>query len=71
MSSLLIKDFPEELHKKLKQQAKNHRRSMMQEAITILEQNLLCAPSGIADPVPGNKPLTQDILTHAIQEGRK
>jgi plasmid stability protein len=38
---LLIKNMPEELHKKLKEQAKKHRRSMTQEAITILEQELL------------------------------
>ena len=70
MSSLLIKNLPEKLHKKLKEQAKRHRRSMMQEAITILEQILLREPSLTADPVTGNEPLTQDILSKAIREGR-
>jgi plasmid stability protein len=47
MSSLLIKNIPEELHRKLKYQAEKHRRSMMQEAITILEQNLLVTSTDI------------------------
>jgi len=70
MSSLFIKNLPEELHKKLKEQAQKHRRSMMQEAITILEQNLLIATTKIPDPLQGEKLMTQDILTNAIQEGR-
>ncbi len=70
MSSLLIKNLPEELHKKLKEQAQKHRRSMMQEAITILEQNLLIVTTKIPDPLQGKKLMTQDILTNAIQEGR-
>jgi plasmid stability protein len=71
MSSLLIKNMPEELHKKLKEQAKKHRRSMTQEAITILEQELLTLSPEIPPPVQGTRNLPQDMLTGAIKDGRE
>ena len=40
MTGLIIRDVPEELHKKLKQQATRHHRSMNKEAIALLEQAL-------------------------------
>jgi plasmid stability protein len=70
MASLLIKNIPETLHKKLKEEAKIHRRSMIQEVITILEQSLLATHQKTHDPIQGKKPITQEILTKAIREGR-
>lgn len=40
MPSLLIKDFPPELHRKLKDEAARHHRSMTRQALALLEQAL-------------------------------
>ena len=40
MPGLLIKDVPVELHKKLKESAARHRRSMTQQALALLEDGL-------------------------------
>ena len=70
MASLLLKNIPNSLHEKLKEEAKKHRRSMMQEAIVLLEQSLSLYPRVFPDPVKSKKLITQDIITAAIQEGR-
>jgi len=41
MPTLVIKSFPEELHLRLKETAANHRRSVTQETIFLLEQALI------------------------------
>lgn len=46
MATLVIKNVPDELHDKLKQQAREHRRSLAKETLTLLEQ----AVSGHAPP---------------------
>ena len=71
MTSLLLKNIPESLHKKLKEEAKRHRRSMIQETITILEENLNLASYDFPKPVKGHKLIDQKILTKAIKEGRE
>ena len=70
MSALLIKNVPEGLHEKLKEAARKHRRSMTQEAIHILETTLEPKLSNLPEPVQGKAPLTQDLLTKGIKEGR-
>ena len=50
MPSLTLKNVPEEIHQRLKEQAEQHRRSMNQEAIWILEQ-ALSPPRRDADAV--------------------
>ena len=70
MASLLLKNIPDDLHEQLKTEAKKHRRSMIQEAIVLLEQSLSLYPRTFPDPIKGNKPITQDIVTAAIREGR-
>jgi plasmid stability protein len=40
MPGLLIRDLPEELHRRLKERAAENRRSMNQEVIVLLEQAL-------------------------------
>ncbi len=40
MPNITLKDVPEELHRRLKEQAERHRRSMNSEAIWILERAL-------------------------------
>jgi len=41
MPNLTLKRVPEELHERLKERAERHRRSMNNEAITILERALM------------------------------
>jgi plasmid stability protein len=40
MSGLLIKDFPAELHRRLKEEAARHHRSMPRQALALLEEAL-------------------------------
>jgi plasmid stability protein len=76
MAGLLIKDLPNELHKKLKERAAANRRSLSSEAITILEKALLerSAPLTLEEidrlRVRGLKPLTQAILDRARRDRR-
>ena len=55
MSGLLIKDFPPELHRKLKDEAARHHRSMTRQALALLEQALSEPARNAADLLP--KPL--------------
>jgi plasmid stability protein len=71
MAALVIKNIPEDLHKRLKQEARKHRRSMTQEALIILEERLNIAPIRFPDPVKGTSHLTQELLEDAIREGRE
>jgi plasmid stability protein len=45
MTSLVIKNLPDELHRQLKSRAKHNHRSMTREAIAILE-------AGVQEPEP-------------------
>jgi plasmid stability protein len=40
MSTLVIKNLPEELHARLKEQAQRHHRSVTKEVVNLLEQGL-------------------------------
>jgi len=71
MPSLLIKNIPAGLHKRLKEESKRHRRSMMQEAIVILEQSLDLSPVEFPEPVRAAKKITHAMLKEAIGGGRK
>ncbi len=55
MSGLLIKDFPPELHRRLKEEAVRHHRSMTRQALALLEQGLSGPAKNAADLLP--KPL--------------
>jgi plasmid stability protein len=71
VSSLLLKDVPEELHSQLREQAKRHHRSMNKEAIAVLEAALAVRyPSELPPPVHVKKPLSAEMLTKARQQGR-
>lgn len=51
MLGLVIKDLPEVLHRKLKEQAARHHRSMAKEVLAVLEQALgAAAPQAKAPP---------------------
>lgn len=50
MSTLVIKNMPDKLHKLLKVQAERNHRSVTKEAIRLLESGL--APSAVRRPLP-------------------
>lgn len=70
MSSLLIKNMPEDLHARLKESARRHRRSMTQEALVILEKHLSMGPVEFPEPVIPLKPITAALIRKGIREGR-
>ncbi|MEK7765210.1 MAG: hypothetical protein AAB368_03130 [bacterium] len=70
MPSLLIKDLPADLHKRLREAAERHRRSMAKEALVALERGIDSAPRPLPPPVRPTVPMTQAWLTRAIRRGR-
>jgi hypothetical protein len=71
MPDWLIKDLPAELYEKLREQASAHHRSMVQEAITILEHGLGMR-RGYTPPPPVQPKvlLTNAMINKAKREGR-
>ena len=70
MPGLLIKNVPTELHHRLKQRAKENRRSMTQEALVLIESGLGLRRSWTPPPpVKGKKPLTDEWIDRAKREG--
>lgn len=61
MPSLTLKNVPEDLHQRLKEQAERHRRSMNQEAIWILEQALSPIRRDAEEVIAKAEVLNQDI----------
>jgi plasmid stability protein len=61
MPSLTLKNVPEDLHQRLKEQAERHRRSMNQEAIWILEQALSPTRRDAEEVIAKAEVLNQDI----------
>ena len=51
MTTLVIKNFPEELHARLKLQAEHHRRSLTKEAVELIESGLAVG-TGRTGPLP-------------------
>ena len=72
MAGLIIRDIPEELHNKLKQQAAQHHRSMNKEAIALLEHALTVdnVAREIPPPYHGKRKLTGAFINKAKREGR-
>lgn len=73
MSALLIRNLPPDVHRKLKLLAQRNRRSLSDEASSLLEQALAAQNYGVHDlptPFVGAFPLTDDWLTDAKKDGR-
>jgi plasmid stability protein len=67
MPTLVIKDLPAELHRRLKEEAQKAHRSMTREAIYLLEAGLSEAPSihaahELPAPYKAKKPLTDKLI---------
>lgn len=75
MPSLLIKDFPPELHRKLKEEAARYHRSMTRQALTLLEQALSTPAKNAANLLPGPlkpaKTLATDDVVAIIRQCRE
>jgi plasmid stability protein len=74
MSTLVVKNLPEELHEKLRRQAKRNHRSINKEAVAVLEQALGGERQSLELSPPlrlrgGYRPTIEDIEA-AIAEGR-
>jgi plasmid stability protein len=71
MPALVIKTFPVELHRRLKEDALRHHRSMTQQAIVILERGLhQVRPIPDVKAYKGRFPLTNEFMDAAKREGR-
>jgi len=76
MPGLLIRDLPPDLHARLKERARAHRRSLNAEVLVILEERLdrRSGPRTIEEidrlRIQGQKPLDQEILDAALHTGR-
>ena len=74
MAGLLIKDFPPELHRKLKEEAARYHRSMTRQALALLEQALSAPARNAADllpePLKPEKPVVASDVVAVIRECR-
>lgn len=72
MPGLLIKEFPEALHYKLKARAARNKRSMTKEALLLLEiaLNEDEEPFILPEPIQGTVLLTNEMIDKAKREGR-
>lgn len=72
MPDLLIRNVPPELHARLKAAAAAHRRSLTQEAIQIIEDNLVpVPPSPLREPIKLRRPTTMEETLRFIDQGQK
>ena len=76
MPGMLIKEIPEDLHRRLKERAAANRRSLSREVLVMLEE-AVAEPAGPPTldeidrlRVRGARPLTQDLLDRARSSGR-
>jgi len=75
MSTLVIKNLPEELHARLKEQAQRHHRSVTKEVVSLIEAGLEVRRPVLELPPPlklksGYRPTIEDIEA-AIAEGQE
>lgn len=74
MPGLLIKDFPPELHRRLKEEAARYHRSMTRQALALLEQALAApardAANLLPDPLKPVKPVTPGDVVAVIRKSR-
>lgn len=73
MPGLVIKDLPPELHRKLKEQAARHHRSMTKEVLAVIERALSegAVPKEAPPPFKGRFALTDKFIGRARREGRE
>ena len=71
MPDILIKKVPDELHRRLKEEASRHHRSMARHALALLEEGLQHVDEVRLPPVAKTaKLLTQAVITRGVRKGR-
>ena len=76
MSTLVVKNLPDELHERLRERAQRNHRSVTKEAIVLLEQGMLASaerrPIKLSPPIRlRGGPVTTEWIEAAIAEGRE
>jgi plasmid stability protein len=74
MSTLVIKNLPDDLHARLRDQAERNRRSVTQEAISLIHVGLVASRAAppLAPPIRlKGGPITTHEIETAIDEGRE
>lgn len=73
MPGLLIKNVPPDLHRKLKESATLHHRSLTKEALALLEDALGPSPHApcLPPPIRLKAPITKKFIDSAKREGRE
>jgi plasmid stability protein len=73
LPGLLIKDFPPHLHRRLRESARRHHRSMNREALALLEHALAAPqrPARLPPLLELDMPLTDAFLGEARRTGRE
>jgi plasmid stability protein len=74
MATLVIKNLPDDLHRRLKEEAQKAHRSMNGEAVYLLEAGLnhspaLSAARELPAPYEGKKPLTDKLIHQWKRKG--
>ena len=71
MPSLLIKNVPEELHRRLRDRAAREHRSLNKEVIVLIEQALgRGSATPLPEPMPLRRTLTPTFILRAKRDGR-
>lgn len=70
MSTLVIHNCPSEVHKRLKDLARQSKQSISGITAAIL-QRAVCQEQPLPEPVAGRFAITQEWLTQAVKEGRE
>jgi plasmid stability protein len=71
VASVLTKNLPDDLHQQLEVRARQHHRSLNKVLIALIQSVLQRGmPQDLPEPVRLRRPLTQDMLDHAREEGR-
>jgi hypothetical protein len=72
MSAVVIRDMQPQLHRRLKEQALLHHRSMNREILAILEKEAGTGPfKTLPPPVKGLKPVDPRYIVKIIREARE
>ena len=71
MGDILMKKVPDGLHRRLKEEAARHHRSMARHALALIEEGLRGSDElDFPPPAETNHPLTQELVSRGIAEGR-
>lgn len=74
MTTLVVKNLPEQLHEKLRRQAERNHRSVTKEVVSLIEAGVAKERSGAAAPpslkLKSGRGLTSEEIEAAITDGR-